>query len=66
MTSIHEKDSPQNKPSVGVEKEVELERGPGETKEPRGKSSREQIQQSREFTKNQQRCQKKGNVASGQ
>lgn len=41
MTSIHEKDSPQNRPSVGVEKEVELERGPGETKEPRGKSSRE-------------------------
>lgn len=38
-SSIHERDSPQNRPSVGVEKEVELERGPGETKESMGKSS---------------------------
>lgn len=46
---------PPKRPSAGVERELELESGPSETREPRGKSSKEQIQGSREFTKNRQR-----------
>ena len=43
VASVHERASPK-RPSVEVQREVELESGPGETKEPRGKSSREEIQ----------------------